>query len=116
MGRVNCSILDYGTVWKKIGANFSLQLLPRTQFAKISDKKVIAENQCEKHKTIEFSISSWPVFFVLTKNLFFFFIIFIFQETCNRQNIYLHIQTFSYILSTYWSYIYIHISLVVLIS
>ena len=46
----------------------------------------------------------------------FFFIIFIFQETCNRQNIYLHIQTFSYILSTYWSYIYIHISLVVLIS
>ena len=48
--------------------------------------------------------------------IFFFFLIFIFQETCNRQNIYLHIQTFSYILSTYWSYIYIHISLVVLIS
>ena len=51
---------------------------------------------------------------VATSN--FFFLIFIFQETCNRQNIYLHIQTFSYILSTYWSYIYIHISLVVLIS
>ena len=33
-----------------IGANFSLQLSLRTQFAKISDKKVIAENQCEKRK------------------------------------------------------------------
>ena len=34
----------------EIGANFSLQLLSRTQFAKINYKKVIAENQCEKHK------------------------------------------------------------------
>ena len=34
----------------EIGANFSLQLSSRTQFAKISNKKVIAENQCEKHK------------------------------------------------------------------
>ena len=33
-----------------VGANFSLQLLSRTQFAKIKHKKVIAENQCEKHK------------------------------------------------------------------
>ena len=34
----------------EIGSNFSLQLSSRTQFAKISNKKVIAENQCEKHK------------------------------------------------------------------
>ena len=34
----------------EIGANFSLQLSSRTQFAKISNKKVVAENQCEKHK------------------------------------------------------------------
>ena len=32
------------------GANFSLQLSSRTQFTKINNKKVIAENQCEKHK------------------------------------------------------------------
>ena len=36
----------------EIGANFSLQLSSRTQFAKISNKKVIAENQCEKHKNV----------------------------------------------------------------
>ena len=34
----------------KIGAKFSLQLSSRTQFAKISNKYVIAENHCEKHK------------------------------------------------------------------
>ena len=34
----------------EIGANFSLQLSSRTQFDKINMKKVIAENQCEKHK------------------------------------------------------------------
>ena len=34
----------------EIGTNFSLQLSSRTQFARISNKKVIAENQCEKHK------------------------------------------------------------------
>ena len=34
----------------EIGANFSLQISSRTQFAKINNKKVIAENQCEKHK------------------------------------------------------------------
>ena len=34
----------------EISANFSLQLSSRTQFAKINDKKVIAKNQCEKHK------------------------------------------------------------------
>ena len=39
----------------EIGAHFSLQFSSRTQFAKISNKKVIAENQCEKHKKIEFS-------------------------------------------------------------
>ena len=36
----------------EIGSNFSLQLSSQTQFAKISNKKVIAENQCEKHKLV----------------------------------------------------------------
>ena len=34
----------------EVGANFSLQLSSRTQFTKINNKKVIAVNQCEKHK------------------------------------------------------------------
>ena len=34
----------------EVGANFSLQLSSRTQFTKVNNKKVIAENQCEKHK------------------------------------------------------------------
>ena len=34
----------------EVGANFSLQLSSRRQFTKINNKKVIAENQCEKHK------------------------------------------------------------------
>ena len=34
----------------EVGANFSLQLSSRTQFTKINNKKVIAENQCEKHE------------------------------------------------------------------
>ena len=34
----------------EIGANFSLQLSSRTRFDKVNKKKVIAENQCEKHK------------------------------------------------------------------
>ena len=38
MLRVNCSIEPLG------------QLSSRTQFTKINNKKVIAENQCEKHK------------------------------------------------------------------
>ena len=42
----------------EVGANLSLQLSSRTQFAKIKNKKVIAENQCETHKKIEFSFIS----------------------------------------------------------
>ena len=34
----------------EIGAIFSLQLSSRTRFDKVNKKKVIAENQCEKHK------------------------------------------------------------------
>ena len=34
----------------EVGANFSLQLLWWTQLCKIKNKKVMAENQCEKHK------------------------------------------------------------------
>ena len=44
----------------EVGANFSLQLSSRTQFTIINDKKVIAENQCEKHKKNEFTYI--PVF------------------------------------------------------
>ena len=36
----------------EVGANFSLQLSSRTQFTKINNKKVIAKNQCEKHKKL----------------------------------------------------------------
>ena len=38
----------------EVGANFPLQLWSRTQLTKTNNKKVIAENQCEKHKKIEF--------------------------------------------------------------
>ena len=48
MRRVNCSILDLEQ-FGEIGANFSLQISSQTQFAKISNKKVIAEIN-EKHK------------------------------------------------------------------
>ena len=34
----------------EVGANFSLQLSSQTRFTKINNKKVIAENQCEKYK------------------------------------------------------------------
>ena len=34
----------------EVGAYFSLRLSSRIQFTKINNKKVIAENQCEKHK------------------------------------------------------------------
>ena len=34
----------------EVGANFSLQLSSRKQFTKINNKKIIAKNQCEKHK------------------------------------------------------------------
>ena len=42
----------------EVGANFSLQLSSRTQFTKINNKKVIAENQCEKHKKSSTLISA----------------------------------------------------------
>ena len=38
----------------EVGAKISLQLSSREQFAKINNKKVIAENQCEKHKKSSF--------------------------------------------------------------
>ena len=34
----------------EIGSNFPVQLSSRSHFAKIENKKVIAENQCENHK------------------------------------------------------------------
>ena len=46
----------------EIGANFSLQLSSRTRFDKINKKKVIAENQCEKHikSSLDIESLSWP--------------------------------------------------------
>ena len=46
----------------EVGANFSLQLSSRTQFTKINNKKVIAENQCEKHKksSLKLSVIHYP--------------------------------------------------------
>ena len=46
----------------EIGANFSLQLSSRKQFTKINNKKVIDENQCEKHKksSLVFPIFHYP--------------------------------------------------------
>ena len=55
----------------EISANFSLQLSSRTQFAKISYKKVIAENQCEKHKKLEFNEISFPYLLFLKKGVKF---------------------------------------------
>ena len=46
----------------EVGANFSLQLSSRTQFTIINDKKVIAENQCEKHKKMSLPISQYLKF------------------------------------------------------
>ena len=47
----------------EVGAIFSLQLSSRTQFTKINNKKVIAENQCEKHKksSLVFSQTIGPI-------------------------------------------------------
>ena len=45
----------------EIGAVFSLQLSSRTQFAKISNKKGIAENQCEKHTIMCLSMKVYIV-------------------------------------------------------
>ena len=58
----------------EIGANFSLQLSSRTRFDKINKKKVIAENQCEKHKK-----SSLVIVFRATSNNA--------QSWCNMRNI-----------------------------
>ena len=44
----------------EIGANFSLELSSRTRFDKINEKKIIAENQCEKHK--KSSLATWLIF------------------------------------------------------
>ena len=42
----------------EVGANFPLQLSSQTQFIKINNKKVIAANQCEKHKKWSLEIIS----------------------------------------------------------
>ena len=50
MHRVNCSILDFGTVGE-IGANFSPQRSSRRQFAKISNKKLSPKINVKNIKT-----------------------------------------------------------------
>ena len=51
--------------FREVGANFALKLPSRTQFAKFKDKKVIAENQCEKliksRFLLELSVSGFPL-------------------------------------------------------
>ena len=44
----------------EIGAYFSLQLSSRTRFDKIKKKKVIAENQCKKHKKLSLIVIIVP--------------------------------------------------------
>ena len=41
----------------EIGANFSLHFSAGIRFDKINKKKVIAENQCEKHKKSSLVVS-----------------------------------------------------------
>ena len=43
----------------EIGANFPVQLSWRSLFAHFETKKVIAENQCEKHKS--YSLEKWKM-------------------------------------------------------
>ena len=50
MQRVNAAASWILEPFGEVGAIFSLQLLSRTQYAKVSIQKVIAENDCEKHK------------------------------------------------------------------
>ena len=50
--------LSWPPLCVEIGANFFLKLSSRTQFAKINNKKVIAEIQCEKHKKTRVENSS----------------------------------------------------------
>ena len=47
----------------EVGANFSIQLISRRQFAKIKTKKVITQNQCEKHKKA--SLYAVDLFYIL---------------------------------------------------
>ena len=51
----------------EVGANVSLQLSSRPQFTKITNKKVIAENQCEKHKKSSLDASDFIEFPQLDK-------------------------------------------------
>ena len=51
----------------EVGAHFSLQLSSRTQFTKINTKKVIAKNQCEKHK--KSSLVCLKIFFTFTNSV-----------------------------------------------
>ena len=57
----------------EVGANFSPQLSSQTLLTKINNKKVIAENQCEKHK--KSSLAHFPpvmTFFCLLSLLLIF--------------------------------------------
>ena len=58
----------------EVGANFSLQLSSRTQFTKINNKKVIAENQCEKHKKSSFFLFFFYLFKGRSFKLYPFFL------------------------------------------
>ena len=76
MRRVNCSILDYVTIFEKLALIFH-QLSSGTQFAKVSHKNAIAENRCEKQWTLRFVYqheiiySGWSLDWLLSIKQFF---------------------------------------------
>ena len=53
----------------EVGANFSIQLISRTQFAKIKTKKVIAQYQCEKHKKASLYVVDFLYFLRYCSNM-----------------------------------------------
>ena len=57
---------------REVGANFSLQLSSRTQLAKIENQKVIAENQCEKHKKSSLGVIKKGKRYIILFNKFVF--------------------------------------------
>ena len=53
--------------FRKMGANFFLQLSSPTQFAKIKNKKLINDNKCEKHNNSSLGISKTIFIWYLLK-------------------------------------------------
>ena len=73
------SATNFG-LFGKVGANFSVLLLSRTQFAKIENKKAIAENQCEKHKKSSLGLKEFHaaciILYTCKSSLYFIIVLF----------------------------------------